>query len=241
MAKVAVLPGWGLGVEPVQPLIGLLQQEHDVSLHPLPALPLEQALQQLEQDIAPDSWLIGWSLGGMVATALAHKLGASCAGLITLGSNPCFVARDGWPLAMAPASFGIFCQQAKRNWHATFKGFRALCVQGESPEYQVELSLGADTEATKHLPCLPWLAELDNRAAIEHMACPQLHLLAQQDALVPSAVAESVQQLNPAVEVKVLNGSHALLVSRSQLVAQSMLGFIREQSAATRMDNNTHA
>lgn len=217
------MPGWALGPEPLQPLAQRLAGQHDVSLHALPAATLQQALEQLERQIPQGSWLLGWSLGGMLATVLAARRGAACPGLITLGSNASFVARDDWPQAMPQAVFRRFQQQAQSDWSTTLQGFLRLCTHGDA---DAVLALTEEPQATEHLPGLDWLARLDNRAVLRSLACPQLHVLATGDALVPVAVADALVQLNARLQVKTLPGSHAFVLSGHASLAAELLKFI---------------
>ena len=73
------------------------------------------------------------------------------------------------------------------------------------------------------------LASLDNRAALTAFSGPQLHLLAEQDALVPGAVASELLALLPAGEVDVLEDcGHAFVLEQADVLAALMLDFIRE-------------
>lgn len=220
--NISLLPGWGLGLAPLQPLADRLSNKHEVQLLPLPeCTSLEQALDQLDAQIPADSWLIGWSLGGMLATALAHRRGSNCPGLVTLASNACFVARDDWPLAMPEREFNNFSRRVARDWAGTLKGFQQLCLHGSQLEVvPAELSDTVLTNAEARVASLSWLAQLDNRAAIAELQCRQLHVLAEADALVPASVAQDLQQLNPGVQVHSWPGSHAfVLEDHSQLAA----------------------
>ena len=248
--NISLLPGWGLGLAPLQPLADslahcgehhacakglapekvpttsreqapsyreILSNKHEVQLLPIPeCTSLEQALNELDAQIPADSWLIGWSLGGMLATALAHRRGNSCPGLITLASNACFVARDDWPHAMPEREFKNFSRLVARDWTSTLKGFQQLCMHGSETQTvpaEMSASVSADVEAS-----LSWLAQLDNRAAIAELQCRQLHVLATADALVPATVAQDLQRLNPQVQVHSWPGSHAfVLVDHSEL------------------------
>ena len=336
--KISLLPGWGLGLAHLQPLADILSRQHEVQLVPLPeCTSLEQALDELDAQIAADSWLAGWSLGGMLATALARRRGGDCPGLVTLGSNACFVARDDWPHAMPKPDFNRFSRRAARDWAGTLRRFELLCLQGEetgaagsagealqafarpasaipvlhtgvsptgmeiagsspamtgdappnpvvpglapgtfptgkqvdgssptrtgdaspnpvipvpsnlvipgldpgisSTRMQRDGSSMADdsappanadtvTESSAQAASLAWLAQLDNRPAIADLRCPQLHLLAEQDALVPVAVADALRRLNPQAQVDVQPGSHAFILIRYRDVAERMLAFM---------------
>jgi pimeloyl-ACP methyl ester carboxylesterase len=93
--RLILLPGWGLGVSPMEPLAAALQglDEHlKVDIEPLPELDssdLQDWLDELDERIPQDVWLGGWSLGGMLASELAARRGERCCGLLTLASNPC--------------------------------------------------------------------------------------------------------------------------------------------------------
>lgn len=223
--KISLLPGWGLGVAPLLPLADSLSHAHEVQVLPLPECEsLEQALDVLDTQIPADSWLAGWSLGGMLATALAHRRGRGCPGLITLGSNACFVARADWPQAMPERDFKNFSRRAARDWAGTLGRFELLCLQGE--DVAAAVSMDRVTAKPAQVASLAWLAQLDNRIAITELQCPQLHLLAEQDALVPVAVADAVRRLNPQAQVDVLSGSHAFILTRHQTVADHLLAWM---------------
>ena len=68
--RLILLPGWGLGVSPMEPLAAALQglDEHlKVDIEPLPELDssdLQDWLDELDGSIPPHLWLGGRSLGG---------------------------------------------------------------------------------------------------------------------------------------------------------------------------------
>lgn len=70
------------------------------------------------------------------------------------------------------------------------------------------------------------LAELDTRPAIRSFAGPQLHLLAKNDALMPSTTFNKLAELNPQATVELLGQSHASVFAEPQLLAQRMQSFI---------------
>lgn len=125
--RLILLPGWGLGVSPLEPLAAALQglDEHlQVQIEPLPALDssdLNEWLDELDATLPDNAWLGGWSLGGMLASELAARRGERCCGLLTLASNPCFVAHEGWPSAMPAETFDAFlagCHPPRASFRA---------------------------------------------------------------------------------------------------------------------------
>ena len=82
-------------------------------------------------------------------------------------------------------------------------------------------------ELASALAGLDVLAELDNRQAIRSYTGRQLHLFAENDALVPSAAAKAVSELNAQAQVEMLGYSHASSVAEPQLLAQRIASFIQ--------------
>ncbi|UFQ97390.1 alpha/beta fold hydrolase [Pseudomonas wenzhouensis] len=230
-----LLPGWGLDGAVLQPLAEALGAELNVQVPTLPRLnsaAVADWLDELDTRLPLDCWLAGWSLGGMLAAALAARRGARCRGLISLASNACFVASDAWPTAMSAQTHAAFHEGCQHNGSATLKRFAMLCAQGGadvralSRQLQGHLATGDEPAL---LAGLRLLASLDNRAALTAFSGPQLHLLAEQDALVPAAVASELLALLPAGEVDVLEDcGHAFVLEQADALATLMLDFIRE-------------
>ena len=127
-----LLPGWGLGSAPLEPLRDALhERELNVLIEPLPSLDdAADWLDELDDNLPRDSWLAGWSLGGMLAGELAARRGDDCRGLLTLASNPCFRVREDWPNAMSAETFEDFFEAFLLEPHLTRKRFTLLVSQG---------------------------------------------------------------------------------------------------------------
>ena len=235
-----LLPGWGLDGAVLQPLAEALGAELNVQVPTLPRLGSAAAadwLDELDTRLPLDCWLAGWSLGGMLAAALAVRRGARCRGLISLASNACFVASDAWPTAMPAQTHAAFHEGCQHNGSATLKRFAMLCAQGGadvralSRQLQGHLVTGDEPALLALLAGLRLLASLDNRAALAAYNGPQLHLLAEQDALVPAAAGDALLALLPAGEVDVLEEcGHAFVLEQADALVVLMLDFIREAS-----------
>lgn len=229
---LALLPGWGLGLAPLRPLAQALQAARpgaQVELLPLPQIgDAEAALTALDQVVPAGAWLLGWSLGGMLATALAARRGAACPGLITFASNPCFVAREGWPTAMAPEVFDGFAQLCATDRAATLKRFSLLCAQGSLTARGLARQLAEEGPVYADSAGLGWLAALDNRAALTSLRLPQLHLFAEADALVPVEAAAALSKLAPGAVVAAMSGCHAWVNEAAWELAARVATFVEE-------------
>ena len=236
--RLILLPGWGLGSAPLEPLADALRgldARLRVEIEPLPVLDSSDPadwLDELDANLPQDVWLGGWSLGGMLACELAARRGERCAGLLTLASNLRFVAEPTWPSAMAAETFGVFRQGCATDARATLKRFALLCAQGAAdPRGLSRLLLGAAPQTSPEtlLAGLDVLAALDTRGALQDFVGPQLHLFAGGDALVPPAVAAALLALLADVEVGLIdNASHAFALERPHEVAAAIQAFLHE-------------
>lgn len=236
--QLVLLPGWGLGISPLEPLAAALRglDEHlRVEIEPLPELASSDPddwLDELDATLPDNVWLGGWSLGGMLASELAARRGDRCCGLLTLASNPCFVARADWPHAMASETFEAFLLGCQSEPQATLKRFALLCAQGAQDARGLTRLLNG---AAPHVPSaslehgLAVLAGLDTRRALQAFAGPQLHLFAGADGLVPAEVAGELLALLPDVEVGLVEqASHALLLEAPHELAAAIQAFLHE-------------
>jgi len=236
--RLILLPGWGLGISPLEPLAAALQgldQHLKVEIEPLPELEssdLGDWLDELDADLPDNAWLGGWSLGGMLASELAARRGDRCCGLLTLASNPSFVAHGEWASAMAGDTFDAFLAGCNADPRLTLKRFGLLCAQGaEDPRGLSRLLLGGapNTPPAVLMAGLELLAQLDTRDALQAFRGPQLHLFAGLDALVPAEAASELLALLPDVEIGLIEqASHAFLLEHPHGVAGAILAFLHE-------------
>jgi len=236
--RLILLPGWGLGTAPLQPLAEALRgldPRLQVQVEPLPLLVSSDPadwLDELDANLPQDAWLGGWSLGGMLAAELAARRGERCSGLLTLASNLRFVAEPSWAEAMPAETFNAFRQGCAADASATLKRFALLCAQGAVDARGLSRQLlGAAPlpQSATLLAGLDLLANLDTRAALQAFVGPQLHLFAGQDALVPAAAAPALLALLPDVEIGLIdNASHAFVLERPHEISAAIQAFLHE-------------
>lgn len=233
-----LLPGWGLGSAALEPLAASLRAQDSGLRVELASLPEvvdadpQAWLDALDRRLPKDTWLGGWSLGGMLAAELAARRGDRCCGLVTLASNLSFVARPDWLDGMPVDTFETFVDGCRSHTAVTLKRFRSLCSEGALEPRSVLRQLGVgvpDTDPVLLVKGLEVLGQLDTRPALQTYGGPQLHLFAGNDELVPVAAAKALSEWLPDVEVGLVEGtSHAFILEFPHELAAAIKHFLHE-------------
>lgn len=244
---LVLLHGWGCDARAWQPLLDHLATSFECIPLQLPGYGSEPVLADADADawlqarlaeLPPRFALLGWSLGGVLATRLAAAAPERVRALVTLASNPCFVARDDWPHAMPEAVFDAFEEGFASAPEVTLQRFAGLMARGD--RHQRELLkplrrsvLEAYGDGAQWQQSLAWLRQLDSRPAYARLRQPGLHLLGGEDDLVPAALAGDLRHLNPDQAVEIVPAlGHALHWSRPALLADRIGGFLRRAEYA---------
>lgn len=196
--RLVLLSGWGID----QRIWQLLDGYWPSQLNPqavewpgygdAPPLSADATLAQLAESMTgslpSDAIWVGWSLGGLLATALLDFLPAP-KGLILLGAGPTFCADDG----VTTAELKAFQRAFLRDPIATWQHFLRWQTQGEpSPRlaYRQLRDLLGDTPPADNSTLstgLHWLATLDNRPRLAAPPCPVVWLSGEHDPLLGPA------------------------------------------------------
>ncbi len=244
MINLVLIHGWGCDSRTWQPVLESLRSFASITLIDLPGFgespvvsefSLNAVLDKIAAQLPREAVIMGWSLGGMLVVQLASRFPERIRGVITLATNLKFVAAADYPAAMPSAINRQFNQGFAQDPRATLKLFSGLLVQGDEQERMLLKQLRRrETVDINHnwLQALELLAQLDNRAAFAQLSLPGLHLLAENDALVPVAAVELMQQINPQQEIKIVqNTAHALHWSKPQAVVESVACFLKNNIA----------
>lgn len=218
MSNLTLLSGWALAASNLLPLQQALQERLPALNVKVAELPPDLQMSTLEPNLSalaealPAGWLGGWSLGGVLAVQLQRRFPERFPGVVTITSNACFSAREGWPEAMAPETFKGFISDAREQPERALKRFGLLVTQGAERARELSRQLvWSDLDPLQRLNHLALLGVLDNRVALQRCQQPVLHCLAGADALVPAGAAQALAQLNEQTDVCVLpQASHAL-------------------------------
>lgn len=177
----------------------------------------------LLQQLPERCHLVGWSLGGNLAMAMAEQAPERVASVCTIATVPSFVASESWPWAMVSDTFGTFLNGFREAPIATLKRFAALQAKGDQNARQIAKALNALANTSK-LPVLErslqWLGETQQNQLWQQCKIPHLALFGELDAIVPASAAAHCQrgQVIPRC-------GHAPMMSQPEWVAQTLTDF----------------
>lgn len=176
--------------------------------------------ENLVQHIPDRSIVIGWSLGGMVASYIALHYPEKIKILIQLTSSPYFLksahAEDCWP-GLRPKHLALLEHNVLTNFNCAITDFIQLQFHGlKTVAHKHQLStlkhidwnkLIHSTQALQH--GIQLLRNTDLRQQLQDMNIPCLYILGRLDAIVPEKISHHLPSLNQRIDVIILpHASH---------------------------------
>jgi pimeloyl-[acyl-carrier protein] methyl ester esterase len=194
-------------------------------------------LDALAAALPTKTHLLGWSLGGLMAQQLALRLPQQVQSLICLASTPRFVQAEGWSWAVSPALMTDFIKALGVDSVALLQRFWKIQLQGGDGARQLIKHLMAHLKDKKIpsfgalLQGLELLRDLDMRGQLGQIQQPTLWLFGEKDPLIPSDLARTLAQLQPAAQIKTLQGAaHLPFASHPEQTADLIKGFLLHES-----------
>jgi pimeloyl-[acyl-carrier protein] methyl ester esterase len=220
------LPGFGLnaknGVTPYT--------LHDVA---------NKVFDSVQKTINEPAIFMGWSLGGLVATQIAHQFPEKVAGLITVASTPYFVAEQvnenntDWP-GIKKSVLKSFHNQLQNDIEKTIKGFLKIQAMGSSSlrrdiKHLTELIMAYDLPTKETLEnSLALLDSCDLRTVLSEINVPILQLYGQTDGLVPKQVIPLIKTITPTSKQVIFpKASHAPFISHLDDFTKVLLDWLK--------------
>lgn len=231
LKRILLISGWGVGPEVLANFVDALrQQQFQVTLINIfnPDDPVEH--KQYVELAQQYDVLMGWSLGGQLASVLANavwQLTGEAKILITLASNPCFVQNEYWQKAMPRTAFLAFQQSYIDDANACIKRFSYLICQGTPQVKQDWLTLQSlmkRQDFAQMKQGLETLSQLNTVEILQNYVGQQFHFLAQQDQLLTPQIATYLRNLAAKfLKIILVDGSHAFPVTNPEPSAEQIV------------------
>ncbi|MEW6989848.1 pimeloyl-ACP methyl ester esterase BioH [Colwelliaceae bacterium 6441] len=222
--------GWGMNSGVWQPCVAQLKDNFRVITVDLPGFgvnvdyqispyTLDNIAAEIVNIIDEPAVVIGWSLGGMVATEIARKYPQKLKGLVTIASSPCFVEQDNWPGIQAEV-LALFHRQLEQDAQKTINNFLKIQAMG-SPHLREDIKLIRDLVMQYPMPhknilelSLRFLENEDQRQQLNDIRLPFLRMYGKLDGLIPKSVIPKVSLLANTSDVIIFDkASHAPFIS----------------------------
>jgi len=228
---VVLLHGWGMNGTVWRHLVPAFAEDYCLHLVDLPGhgksemiqpYTLEHLAQQVNAAFPFPAHVIGWSLGGALATQWALMQPEKIRSLTLVASSPCFVQQADWQPAMPLTTLDQFFSQLHADWRGTLKRFIGLQAMGDACARSVARELTQDLFSHGEPPLsalehgLEILRDTDLRAMVKDLACPVLLQYGDKDMLTPQGAAQWLARVLPQAQLAIHAGAaHAPFLSHT--------------------------
>lgn len=240
-----LLHGWGLNRAVWNSIADTLARQWTLYLIDLPGhgRSTAQALHSIDamadalgdtlaRHLSGPANVLGWSLGGQTALALAQRHPEMVSRLVLVGTTPCFVQQPDWPHAMHPATLEDFAQRLQADFPGTIGSFLALQAMNApgSRDVVAALQMALHTEGQPAVGNLATglgiLRDSDLRPVIENIRQPALVIQGGRDMLTREPAARWLAQRLPQAEYLLIDdASHAPFLSHPERFHQAVTEF----------------
>jgi pimeloyl-[acyl-carrier protein] methyl ester esterase len=194
----------------------------------------------IRRHVPAGAFVVGWSLGGMVALRLAQLASSAVARLVLLATTPRFTAGADWHPGMPVAEFEQFAQRVTHDHDRTVGEFLSLQVRGEAQPQTVlrqlkrSLNAGGRAQAVALDAGLEILRTTDLRRALPAIEQPALVIAGTYDRLTRLEAARFLaRSLANGRLTAIDRAGHAMFLSHPDQVLDAVETFLSPvQSAA---------
>ena len=248
--NLALLHGWGLhgGIwETILPQLEAHFTVHNIDLPGFGRSPIHNGdydlnylVESVSKVIPEDSLVIGWSLGGLVATAIALDKPNKVNRLITVASNPSFVATDEWQYGMQANILESFIDYLEEDYEGTLIRFLGIQTMGSATQKEdikklkEAVFLHGQPSKKALRGGLQILHDMNLIKRLTELKQPLLRMYGRLDSLVPAKVAADVAAHIPESESVVYRkAAHAPFLSASDDFVADVIRFFKATTEET--------
>lgn len=188
----------------------------------------------------PDACLLlGWSMGGMVALALAARHPHKVKALVLVATTPSYVNRAGWDKGLTPELLQGFADGVRNDYRATLLRFLSLQARGGDAAREVIARLRdsvfarGEPDAKTLADGLELLRTVDLREQVKQVRVPTLVVHGGYDGLCLTAAAEWLAAELPNARLALQSkAAHAPFLSHPEWFVEELRGFLREHGGS---------
>lgn len=243
---LVLVHGWGMNGEVWADIVQSLSPRYRVTTVDLPGhgrsiesprdyqLP---ALAALLREVVPrQATVVGWSLGGQIATQLELGNPGFLRQLVLVASAPQFVRTDDWPEGVDPVILDTFAGDLRHDFKHTIKRF--IAIQAMASEHAQQLQrilrdrvfMHGYPQITALEGGLDILHNTNLRPRLQELQCPVLLITGERDTLFRPAAARRTCELIPHAVLAILNGAgHAPFISHPREFLQALDLFLEHK------------
>ena len=240
--NLTLLHGWGLNGavwNGVRDALALRYTLHIIDLpghgrsQGAPVTTLAALVDAVAHAMPERSHLMGWSLGGHTALALAARYPARVDRLVTICCTPRFIATADWPQGKKAEVLAAFASRLSTSYSATIRNFLALQALNQ-PEMRGVIKMLYEAVEAHGAPSVDSLAAAleilkvsDIRALIPTIAQPTLVVQGDHDALTSVATAEWLAAALPnSTYCLIEHAAHAPFLSHRAAFIDHLFSFL---------------
>lgn len=239
---LALLHGWGLNGAVWNGVRDALAERYTLHIVDLPGhgrsagatvSTREALVDAVAHALPPRMHLMGWSLGGHTALALAANYPGRVDKLITICTTPRFTAGTDWEFGKPPAVLADFARRLAGDYETTLRNFLALQAlhlpqaREQVRELQRAVKAHGAPQPAALQASLGILSTSDIRPLLGHITQPALVLQGDHDALTSPAAAGWLAQALPNADYRLMeHAAHAPFLSHREDFLAHVLGFL---------------
>ncbi|MDF1678224.1 MAG: alpha/beta fold hydrolase [Legionellaceae bacterium] len=182
-----------------------------------------RAFKQKMLHVLPKQFaVVGWSMGGLIATRLTIEAPARVSHLMNVASSPRFVVTDNWPGIQLPnldAFYAALIEAPKQVLHDF------ITLQSPASLMSLELPQHFNIEGLKN--GLEILKTWDFRDALHTQTVPTAYLWGRLDSIIPYKILETMQAVYPQFHYTCIRkAGHAPFLSHPEDFLNTLFTFI---------------
>ena len=210
---LVLLHGWGFNADLFNDLIETYKDQYRITKIDLPghgrsdevAGEIDEWCDEIIKILPNKPILLGWSLGGLLAINIAHKVQISK--LILVASSPNFVQNDHWKFGIDADNFKQFSDALQLNLSKGLKRFVSLQTQDKSTLKLLNQSIDQFPASTTALnQGLEILLSTDLTEKFLSLNIDMKIILGRKDTLIPSAISRWYE--SQSIDISILDTGH---------------------------------